>query len=201
MHVNLSCCTTKLHKRFTKSYKRVILHRNLNRPEKKSQKNKFPPSQKSTKMWVQAVSGHYIYNRRKTTLLNNQQDFQCTFTQFTPASHLWKMELSVVSFQIKGDLRVSQLPKQRYEQRCLKCRFCRGSSRFGFIDFPKNTVTTWIWVKSMTTWKNVNTDYKHASLGSYFCWLMIDNEQFQHVREIKIEWFCLRKSICCSKED
>lgn len=128
-----------------------MLHPNLNKPEKKSHKNKFPPGQKSTKMWVQAVSGQFILyiqtTTTTTTLLCAQQAFHRTFTQFTSASHLSKLN-SLLSFQIKGDLRFVQLPKQRYKYTSLKCRFCRGEAAglVFFIAFPKTTCDHVTWV-------------------------------------------------------
>lgn len=134
--------------------------------KKKSQKNKFPPSQKSTKMWVQAVCGHYIYKRRKPTLLNTQQAFQRTFTQFTPESHLWKFNslLSRFRLKIKGDLRVSQLPKQREKSEMFKVQVLSGKQLLWFYCFSQKHCDDVKWTRWWIRVKSVKN--KRAS-GSY----------------------------------
>lgn len=116
MHFNLSCCTTN----YTKGSQRVTKGFQQN----SHIKNNFPPSQKSTKMWVQEIFIYKIRDIKKQQTASVQQD----------STHLHILHQRHI---LNSDFRFNKLPKQRYKYEILKCRFCRV-----LLLFPK---TLWWW--------------------------------------------------------
>lgn len=121
MHVDLSCCTTKLHKRFHKELQKgSVTSKKVQQTRKESQKNKIC-SQSQKKYKTVKYRRISLYKRgdikTDTTLLQ-----QAHLHNLQPASHLNSLVSDSLSCQNKDINR-------------LKCRFCREAASLVFIAF------------------------------------------------------------------
>lgn len=132
MHVDLSCCTTKLHKRFHKELQKgSVTSKKVQQTRKESQKNKIC-SQSQKKYKTVKYRRISLYKRgdikkNDTTLLQ-----QAHLHNLQPASHLNSVQTSV-----------SDSPScQNKDINRLKCRFCREAASLVLLLFLKirNTV-------------------------------------------------------------